>query len=57
MNLKKLIKDQVGKAIIAKAPPALLPLEPPSGVGRKAKIAGVLGIIAAVASALAQYLG
>lgn len=50
MDLKKIIaKEAVGK---------LLPMDVPKGkLGGKAKLAGVLATIAAIAGAAAQYLG
>jgi hypothetical protein len=58
VNLKKLIQKEAEKAILDKAVGKILPMEggPKPALGKKAKIAGVLGVIATIAAAGAQYL-
>ena len=59
MDLKSVLKKEVEKAIIKKAAGKILPMDeaPTPKLGKKAKIAGLLGAIAAIATAGAQYLG
>ena len=59
MDLKSTLKREVEKAFLKKAADKILPMDeaPKPKLGKKAKIAGLLGIIATVAAAGAQYLG
>ena len=58
MDLKKLIKSQAEKALLKQAANKILPMEGAEPkLGKKAKVAAVLGTIAAVATAAAQFLG
>jgi hypothetical protein len=58
MDLKSTLKKEAEKAILKKAAGKILPMggEKPK-LGKKAKLAALLGAIAAVAAAGAQYLG
>jgi hypothetical protein len=54
MNLKKLIK----KAALEQVADKILPIdEPKPKLGKKAKLAALLGAIATIAAGGAQYLG
>lgn len=58
MNLKKIIGGIAKDKLAEHAASKILPLEdaaPPKG--RKAKIAGILAVIAAIAGTLSQFLG
>ena len=58
MNLKKLATDQLKKAVVKKAAGQILPMDGTKPkLGTKAKLAGILATIAAVAAAASQYLG
>jgi hypothetical protein len=58
MNLKKLATDQLKKAVVKKAAGGILPMDGTKPkLGTKAKLAGILATIAAVAAAASQYLG
>jgi len=58
MNLKKLATDQLKKAVVKKATNQILPMDGTKPkLGTKAKLAGILATIAAVATAASQYLG
>lgn len=58
MSLKKLAIDQLKKAVAKKAAGQILPMDSTSQkLGTKAKVAGILATIAAVAGAASQYLG
>lgn len=58
VNLKKIIQKEAEKAIVNKAVGKILPMDDAQPkLGKKAKIAGILGVIAALAAAGAQYLG
>ena len=59
MDFKSVLKKEVEKVILKKAAGKILPMDeaPTPKLGKKAKIAGLLGIIATVAAAGAQYLG
>jgi hypothetical protein len=58
MNLKKLATDQLKKAVMKKAAGQILPMDSTKPkLGTKAKLAGILATIAAVATAASQYLG
>ena len=58
MDFKSILKKEAEKALLKKAAGKILPMdgEKPK-LGKKAKIAGVLSVIAAIAAAGAQYLG
>jgi hypothetical protein len=58
MDLKSVLKKEAEKLIVKQAAGKILPMESDSkpAIGWKAKLAGVLAIIGAVATALAQYL-
>jgi hypothetical protein len=54
MGLKSIIKKVVAKEAVG----GILPMDGTQPkFGKKTKIAGVLGVIAAIAGALSQYLG
>ena len=58
MDLKKLIKSQAEKALLKEAANKILPMEGAEPkVGKKTKAVAALGVIAAVATAAAQFLG
>ena len=58
MDLKSTLKKEVEKALLKKAADKILPMDGDKPkIGKKAKIAGLLGVIAAIAAAAAQYLG
>ena len=58
MNLKKLAMDQLKKAVVKEATNKILPMDGTKPkLGTKAKLAGILATIAAVAGAASQYLG
>lgn len=58
MNLKKLATKAIKKAIVKEAAGGILPMDGTKPkLGTKAKIAGILATIAAVAGAASQYLG
>lgn len=61
MSIKNTLEKEAKKALLKKAAPKLVPLETPvavgGGVGFKAKLAGLLATIAAVATMAAQFLG
>ena len=58
MDLKSTLKKEVEKALLKKAAGKILPMDGDKPkIGKKAKIAGLLGVIAAIAAAAAQYLG
>jgi hypothetical protein len=59
MDLKSTLKKEAEKAILKKAVGKILPMDeaPKLKLGRNAKIAGILGVIAAIAAAGAQYFG
>jgi hypothetical protein len=58
MDWKSTLKKEAEKALLKKATGKILPMdgEKPK-LGKKAKIAGILGVIATLAAAGAQYLG
>ena len=58
MDLKKIVQTEAEKAILKKAAGKILPMQEVSkpALGWKAKLAGVLAIIGAAATALSQYL-
>jgi hypothetical protein len=58
MDLKSVLKKEAEKALLKQAAGKILPMEsePKPVLGWKAKLAGALAIIGAVATALAQYL-
>jgi hypothetical protein len=53
------LKKEAEKAVLKKAAGKILPMDeaPKPKLGKKAKIAGILGVIATLAAAGAQYLG
>lgn len=54
MNLKNIVK----KAVTKKAVSSILPMDGDKPkLGTKAKLAGILGTVAAVAAAASQFLG
>ena len=59
MDFKSILKKEAEKAILKKVTGKILPIDdaPKPKLGKKAKIAGLLGVIATVAAAGAQYLG
>jgi hypothetical protein len=58
MNILKALKKEAQKAVAKEVAGKILPMdEAKPKLGKKAKIAGLLGAIAAVAAAGAQYLG
>jgi hypothetical protein len=58
MNLKKLAADRLKKAAVKNVTVKILPMDSAKPkVGTKAKLAGILATIAAVAAAASQYLG
>jgi hypothetical protein len=58
MDLKSTLKKEVEKALLKKAAGKILPMDDAQPkLGKKAKIAGILGVIATLAAAAAQYLG
>lgn len=58
MDLKKLAEKAVKKAVIKEATNKILPMDGDKPkLGWKAKLAGVLATIAAVAAAGSQFLG
>ena len=59
MDFKSKLKQEAEKVILKKAVGKILPMDdaPKPKLGKKAKIAGLLGVIATVAAAGAQYLG
>jgi hypothetical protein len=58
MDLKKLAQKELKKAVVKEATKKILPMDAPKPkVGLKAKIAGILATIAAIAAFGAEYLG
>jgi hypothetical protein len=58
MDLKSTLKKEVEKALLKKAAGKILPMDGDKPkMGKKAKIAGILGVIATLDAAGAQYLG
>ena len=58
MDLKSTLKKEIEKTLLKKAAGKILPMdEVQPKLSKKAKIAGLLGTIAAIAAAGAQYLG
>jgi len=58
MDLKSTLKKEAEKALLKKAAGKILPMDGDKPkLGKKAKLAALLGAIAAVAAAGAQYLG
>jgi hypothetical protein len=59
MDLKSKLKKEAEKALLKNTVGKILPMDeaPKPKLGKKAKIAGILGIIATIAAAGAQYLG
>ena len=59
MDLKSTLKKEAEKAILKKAVGKILPMSeaPKPKLGKNVKIAGILGVIATIAAAGAQYLG
>jgi len=58
MDLKKLAAKELKKAVVKEATKKILPMEAAKPkVGLKAKVAGILATIAAVAALGAEYLG
>jgi hypothetical protein len=59
MDFKSILKKEAEKAVLKKAAGKILPMDEASKpkLGKKAKIAGLLGVIATLAAAGAQYLG
>ena len=59
MDLKSTLKKEAEKVILKKAVGKILPMDeaPKPKLGRNAKIAGILGVIATIAAAGAQYFG
>jgi len=58
MDFKSTLKKEAEKALLRKAAGKILPMdEAKPKLSKKAKIAGLLGAIAAIATAGAQYLG
>jgi hypothetical protein len=59
MDFKSILKKEAEKAVLKKTVGKILPMDeaPKPKLGKKAKIAGLLGVIAAIAAAGAQYLG
>jgi hypothetical protein len=58
VNLKKLIQKEAEKAILNKAVGKILPMDGGAkpALGWKAKLAGVLAVVATIAGMLSQYL-
>jgi len=58
MDFKSILKKEAEKAILKKAAGKILPMdgEKPK-LGKKTKLAAILGAVAAIAAAGAQYLG
>lgn len=58
MDLKKLAAKELKKAVAKEATKKILPMDAPKPkIGTKAKLAGILATIAAVAGMAAEYLG
>jgi hypothetical protein len=59
MDFKSTLKKEAEKAILKKTVGKILPMDeaPKPKLGKKAKLAALLGTIAAIAAAGAQYLG
>lgn len=58
MDFKSKLKKEAEKALLKQAVGKILPMDGDKPkIGKKAKIAGLLGVIAAIAAAAAQYLG
>jgi hypothetical protein len=59
MDLKSTLKKEVEKALLKKAAGKILPMDeaPKPKLGTKTKLAALLGVIATLAAAGAQYLG
>lgn len=58
MDLKSTLKKEVEKALLKKAAGKILPMdETQPKIGKKAKLAALLGALGALAAAGAQYLG
>lgn len=58
MDLKKLAAKELKKAAVKEATKKILPMDAPKPkIGTKAKLAGILGTIAAIAAMAAEYLG
>jgi hypothetical protein len=58
MDLKSVLKKEAEKVILKKTADKILPMgeSPKVALGWKAKLAGVLAVIGALATALSQYL-
>jgi hypothetical protein len=58
MDLKSVLKKEAEKLILKQATNKILPMasDKKPAIGWKAKLAGVLAIVGAVATTLAQYL-
>jgi hypothetical protein len=58
MDFKSKLKKEAEKAILKKAAGKILPMDDTQPkFGKKTKLAAILGVIAAIAAAGAQYLG
>jgi hypothetical protein len=59
MDFKSILKKEAEKAVLKKVAGKILPMDeaPKPKFGKKTKIAGILGVIATLAAAGAQYLG
>jgi hypothetical protein len=59
MDFKSKLKQEAEKVILKKAAGKILPMDeaPKPKLGKKAKLAALLGAIATLAAAGAQYLG
>jgi hypothetical protein len=59
MDFKSKLKQEAEKVLLKKAVGKIIPMDeaPKPKLGKKAKIAGILGVIATLAAAGAQYLG
>jgi hypothetical protein len=58
MDLKKIAVKELKKAAVKEATKKIMPMdEPKPKIGTKAKLAGILGTIAAIAAMAAEYLG
>lgn len=58
MDLKNLIKKEAEKALLKKATDKILPMDSDAPkLGWKAKLAGILATVAAIAAAASEFLG
>ena len=58
MDFKSVLKKKVEKAVIKKATGNLIPMEGPEPkIGKKVKLAALLGTIATIAAMASQYFG